>query len=79
MFVRSIVRIVLTLFGLVCLFDGMLNAYRLYSLEFHIQSSLFPALGPFEKMGIGVFAILLGLVVGGFIERMAAGRKQKIL
>ena len=64
----TIIRNVLILFGLVCLFDGILNAYRLHALCFHEQATLFPVFGPFLKIGIGVAVILLGMLIGRLLE-----------
>jgi len=68
----TIIRNVLILFGLVCLFDGILNAYRLYALCFREEATLFPVFGPFPflKIGIGVAVILLGLLIGRLLERV---------
>ena len=75
MIIRTIIRVILTLFGLLCLFDGTLNAYRLYSLEFRYQASLLPQFSPWAKIGIGVLLIILGLVIGGLLERVR-GRQE---
>ncbi len=69
----TIIRNVLILFGLVCLFDGILNAYRLYALCFHEQATLFPVFSPFLKIGIGVAVVLLGLLIGRLLERVLSG------
>jgi hypothetical protein len=75
MTLRRIIRIVLALFGLVCVFDGLLNAFRLYALQFREQVTLFPLFGPWGKMGIGALFIGLALLVSGLLERMALRNK----
>jgi hypothetical protein len=68
---RSIIRIALVVAGLVCLLDGLLNAYRLYSLGKKVEIIFsVPIPGPFSRMGIGVALIALGLVLSGLIGRI---------
>jgi hypothetical protein len=68
---------VLVVAGLICILDGLLNAYRLYSLRKigEVYLSL-PIPGPFSRMGIGVVLIAVGLIASGVLGRIAV-LKQK--
>jgi len=72
---RIIVRYVMVCAGLVCVLDGMLNAYK-NAMDFHTETVFIPIRGPFIRMDIGVMLIALGLILSGLLGRIAS-RKQE--
>jgi len=76
MIIRTIIRAAFVVAGLICVFDGMLNAYAM-GLGRHdstLLSSFIPS--PFIRMAFGLVLIVLGLVISGLLGRLAAPKQE---